>query len=161
MRSPHPGVPMRRLIPFLLLLLPVPARAAAFDSKAPDATIEHAMKEMQVPGAAVVIVKDDKVIYLKGFGVREKGKSETVTEDTVFPIASCSKAFTATLIAMLVSDDKLKWDDRVHDHLDYFRLSDEAADHEVTLRDLLCHRTGMPRHDMLCAGFETGASEPA
>ena len=54
----------------------------------------------------------------------------------------------STLVAMLADDGKLKWDDKVHDHLDYFRLADEAADREVTLRDLLCHRTGMPRHDL-------------
>jgi CubicO group peptidase (beta-lactamase class C family) len=150
---------MRRLIPFLLLLIPAPARAADFDEKAFEAAVEHAMKEMNVPGAAVVVVKDDKVIFLKGFGVRERGKPEAVSPDTVFPIASCSKAFTSTLVAMLADGGKLRFDDKVHDHLDYFRLSDELADHEVTLRDLLCHRTGMPRHDMLWAGFETGDSE--
>ena len=62
------------------------------------------------------------------FGVREKGHSEKVTEHTVFPVASCSKAFTATLIAMLADEGKLKWDDKVREHLDYFRLSDELAD---------------------------------
>jgi CubicO group peptidase (beta-lactamase class C family) len=150
---------MRNLPLLLLLLLPAPARAADFDEKAFGAAVERAMKEMRVPGAAVVVVKGDDIIYLKGFGVREKGKSEAVTPDTVFPIASCTKAFTATLVAMLADDGKLKFDDKVHDHLDYFRLSDELADREVTLRDLLCHRTGMPRHDMLWAGFENGDSE--
>lgn len=149
---------MRRIALLLLLLVAPPTRAADFDPKPIDAVVEKAMKEFRVPGAAVVVVRDDEVIYLKGFGVREKGQPHEVTPDTVFAIASCTKAFTATLIAMLVDEGKLKWDDKVHDHLDYFRLSDELADREVTLRDLLCHRTGMPRHDLLWGGMD-GTSE--
>lgn len=144
---------------FALLLAPAPVRAAEFDPKALDAVVEKALKEFDAPGASVVVVKDGEVIYLKGFGVREKGKPEKVTPDTVFPIASCSKAFTATALAMLADDGKLKWDDKVRDHLDYFRLSDELAEREVTIRDLLCHRTGMPRHDMLWAGLSTDSAE--
>lgn len=151
---------MRRYVLLLaLLFVPYPLRAAEFDSKPLDAVVEKALKEFNAPGAAVVIVKDGEVIYLKGFGVREKGKPEKVTPDTVFAIASCTKAFTSTLVAMLVDDGKLKWDDKVRDHLEYFRLSDELADREVTIRDLLCHRTGMPRHDALWAGELNGDSE--
>lgn len=138
---------------------PAKARAADLDPKPIDAVVEKALKEFQAPGCAVVVVKDGAVVYLKGFGVREKGKEDKVTPDTVFPIASCSKAFTATLVAMLSEDGKLKWDDKVRDHLDYFRLSDELADRDVTLRDLLCHRTGMPRHDMLLGGRDTDTAE--
>jgi CubicO group peptidase (beta-lactamase class C family) len=141
---------MRRIaVLFALLFAPAQLHAADFDPKPIDEVVEKAMKEFGVPGASVVIVRDGEVIYLKGFGVREKGKDEKVTPDTVFPIASCTKAFTATALAMLDEEGKLKWDDKVREHLDYFRLSDELADREVTLRDLLCHRTGMPRHDML------------
>ena len=129
---------------FALLLAPAPARAAEFDPKPIDELVERAISEFRVPGAAVVVVRDDHVVHLKGFGVREQGSAERVTPDTVFAVASCTKAFTATLVAMLADEGKLKWDDKVHDHLDYFRLSDPAADREVTLRDLLCHRTGMP-----------------
>jgi CubicO group peptidase (beta-lactamase class C family) len=151
---------MRRyVLLFALLLAPAPAPAAEFDPKPIDEVVEKAMKEFGVPGASVVIVRDGEVIYLKGFGVREKGKPEKVTPGTVFPIASCSKAFTATALAMLEDEGKLKWDDKVHDHLDYFRLSDELADREVTLRDLLCHRTGMPRHDMLWAGLSDDSAD--
>src|SRR5438034_4233774 len=91
---------------FALLLVAPSARAAEFDPKPIDDIVEKALKEFDAPGAAVVIVKDGEVIYLKGFGVREKGKSEKVTPDTVFPIASCSKAFTATALAMLADDGK-------------------------------------------------------
>jgi CubicO group peptidase (beta-lactamase class C family) len=151
---------MRRyVLLFAFLFVPQPARAAEFDPKPIDAVVEKALKEFNAPGAAVVIIRDGEIIYLKGFGVREKGKPEKVTPDTVFPIASCSKAFTATAVAALADEGKLKWDDKVRDHLDYFRLSDELADRDVTLRDLLCHRTGMPRHDMLWAGLNTDSGE--
>jgi|GEM_PF-73260 len=152
------------LRPFLSSVLFVafviaPVRGADIDSAAIDTLVGDTMKAFDVPGAAVVIVKDDKVIYLMGFGVREKGKSEPVTPDTVFAIASCSKAFTATGVAMLVADGKMGWDDPARKHLDWFRLPDAAADREVTIRDLLCHRTGMPRHDMLWAGTANSAED--
>jgi CubicO group peptidase (beta-lactamase class C family) len=144
---------------FALLFTPATLQAADFDPKAIDEVVEKSLKEFSAPGAAVVIVKDGEVVYLKGFGVREKGKDEKVTPDTVFAIASCSKAFTATAVAMLADEGKLKWDDKVRDHLDFFRLSDELADRDVTLRDLLCHRTGMPRHDMLWSGLSSDSAE--
>ena len=134
-----------------LLACTLPLHAAELEPAALDTLVADAMKAFEVPGAAVAIVKDDKVVYLKGFGVRKLGEKEPVTEDTVFAIASCSKAFTATAIAMLVADGKMNWDDPVRKHVDWFRLSDPSADRDVTIRDLLCHRTGMPRHDMLWA----------
>lgn len=143
----------------LLFLAPTRLNAAEFDPKPVDEVVEKALKEFDAPGAAVVIVKGGEVVYLKGFGVREKGKGDKVTPDTVFPIASCSKAFTATALAMMADDGKLKWDDKARDHLDYFRLSDELADRDVTVRDLLCHRTGMPRHDMLWSGLSTDSGD--
>jgi CubicO group peptidase (beta-lactamase class C family) len=150
---------MRTLVLLAFLLVPAPLHAAEFDSAQLEAVIERGMKDMNVPGAAVVVVKDDKIVYLKAFGVREQGKPEKATPDTVFAIASCTKAFTSTLIAMLADDGRLKWDDKVREHLNYFRLADELADREVTLRDLLSHRTGMPRHDMLWAGQDTDSGE--
>jgi CubicO group peptidase (beta-lactamase class C family) len=135
----------RYVLLLALLILLQPLRAAEFDPQPIDAVVEQALAQSGAPGAAVVIVKDGEVIYLKGFGVRERGRPEPVTPDTVFAIASCTKAFTTTVLAMLVDEGKLKWDDKVHQHLDYFRLTDELADREVTIRDLLCHRTGMPR----------------
>lgn len=124
-----------------------------------EALIPKLMSELRVPGAAVVIVQNDKVVFLKGYGVRDAGEKEAVTPDTLFPIASCSKAFTATLLAKLIDEGKLTWDDPVRNHLDYFRLADPLADQEVTLRDLLSHRTGMPRHDGLWASQGSTATE--
>jgi CubicO group peptidase (beta-lactamase class C family) len=150
--------PPKRILVALALVLACPRPAAAdepLDAKAIDAAVEAALKAFDAPGAAVVVVKDDKVVHLKGYGVRRLGGDAPVTPDTVFPIASCSKPFTAALLAQLVDEGKLKWDDRVSDHLELFRLSDPLADREVTFRDLLSHRTGMPRHDFLWAGNTT------
>lgn len=107
------------------------------------------MTQWQAPGLAAVIVRDDRVLFMKGFGLRELGKPEPVTPSTVFPLASCSKSFTALALAMLVDDGKIAWDDPVRRHLPYFHLADPSADAAVTLRDLLCHRTGVAGHDAL------------
>lgn len=135
------------------------ANADDFDPKPLDELVAKAMTAFHVPGAAVVVVKDDKVVYLRGFGVKKQGEDDKVTPETVFAIASCSKAFTGTAAAMLVADGKLGWDDLVRKHLPNFRLADESADREVTVRDLLCHRTGMPRHDMLWSGGSEDSPE--
>jgi CubicO group peptidase (beta-lactamase class C family) len=128
---------------------PTPAAAHAFDPKPIDTLIEEALKFWDVPGCSVVIVHDGKVIYLKGFGVRKLGGQEPVTADTIFPYSSCSKAFVTLAIAMLVDEGKMGWDDPVRKHLANFRLADPLADANVTLRDLLCHRTGVAGHDLL------------
>ncbi len=120
----------------------------AKDPAALDALVQAAMEAFRIPGASVAIVQGDEVIYLKGFGVREIGKDAPVTPDTLFAIASTTKAFTATTVAMLVEDGKMAWDDPVRKHVPFFRLSDPLADANVTLRDLLCHRTGISRHDL-------------
>jgi CubicO group peptidase (beta-lactamase class C family) len=135
------------------------ARGQSFDTTAVDAIVQDAMKAWQVPGAAVVIVKGDQVVYLKGHGIRELGGDKPVTPETLFAIASTSKAFTTTAIAMLADDGKLNWDDPVHKHLDFFRLSDPLADGNVTLRDLVTHRTGLSRHDLLWIGAPWGREE--
>ena len=111
--------------------------------------VQQALDHWQVPGAALAIIHDDKLVYLQGFGVKEKGLPAPVTPDTVFPIASCSKTLTVTLIAMLVEDGKIWWDDPVRKHLPWFRLADPLADWNVTIRDLLTHRTGLGKHEPL------------
>ncbi len=115
----------------------------------PARHIEDARRAWNVPGVAVAIVKDDQIVYLAGHGLRELGKPEPITPHTTFQIASTTKAFTTTALAILADDGKLTLDDPVRKHLDYFRLSDPHADALVTLRDLVTHRTGLPRHDTL------------
>jgi CubicO group peptidase (beta-lactamase class C family) len=132
-----------------LLGLVLLAPAAPPDAAAYDAVLDDALKAWRAPGIAAAVVRDDEVIYLHGAGVRELGGKEPVTPDTLFGIGSLTKAFTATAIAQLVDDGAMDWDDPVRKHLPTFRLSDPLADRDVTIRDLLCHRTGLARHDLL------------
>jgi CubicO group peptidase (beta-lactamase class C family) len=134
---------------FLLCLLSLSALAADLDSGALDSLIESVRKAYQAPGVAVAIVHNDAAIYAKGFGVRKLGESSPVTADTRFAIGSTSKAFTTAAMGMLVDDGKMAWDDPVRKHVPFFRLSDPLADANVTMRDIVCHRTGLSRHDLL------------
>lgn len=121
----------------------LPARAQAADPlRGLDAYIEQAMREWEVPGLAVAIVRNDSVIYAKGFGVRQLGRPERVDENTVFAVASNTKAVTATALGMLVSEGKLRWDDPATKHLPWFQLHDPWATRQLTVRDLLGHHAG-------------------
>lgn len=104
------------------------------------------MKKTGVPGLAVAVVHRDEVAFLRGFGVRQAGQDEPVDADTVFQLASVSKPLATTVLAALVGEGVIGWDDRVIDHDPGFRLYDPWATREVTLRDLLCHRSGLPDH---------------
>ncbi len=108
-----------------------------------DQYVAKAMQEFDTPGLAVAIVKDDKVVFSKGYGVRKIGESASVDENTLFAIGSTSKAFTAALIGCLVDQGKMSWDGKVTDYLSWFQLYDPYVTREVTIRDLLTHRTGL------------------
>lgn len=114
-----------------------------------DTLVRTALQAWDVPGVAVGIVWKGEIVYLKGHGIRSLADSEPVTPDTLFPMASCTKAFTTTVLAMLADEGKLTWDDPVSKHLPSFRLNDPLANREVRLRDLVCHRTGLANHDWL------------
>ncbi|MFL5327344.1 MAG: serine hydrolase [Gemmataceae bacterium] len=139
----------RHLSVIVTLLLVTPLRAGSFEEAEADTLVRNALKAWDVPGAAVVVVSRDRVLYLKGHGVKELGKPAPVDPDTVFPLASCSKAFTSVLISQLADEGKLTWDDSVRKHLPDFHLSDPVADAGVALRDLMCHRTGVAQHDFV------------
>jgi CubicO group peptidase (beta-lactamase class C family) len=125
-----------------------------------DAYILKAMKDWELPGLAVAIVKDDKVVLAKGYGVREVGKNEPVDGNTLFAIGSNTKAFTATALALLVQDKKISWDDRATDHLKGFQLYDPYVTREITVRDLLSHRSGLGRRgDLLWYGQDFSRDE--
>lgn len=113
------------------------------------ALVTQGLETMGVEGAAVVIVQDGEVLLCDGYGLADKEKQVPMTGDTVLPIASSSKAFTATCAAMTVDDGKLDLDKPVRDYLPEFGLYDPIASNSATTRDLLCHRTGMPRHDLM------------
>jgi CubicO group peptidase (beta-lactamase class C family) len=108
-----------------------------------ESYIQQAMKDWKMPGFAAAIVKNDSVIFSKGFGVRDIRTNEPVDENTNFMIASCSKAFTTASIARLVDQGKIKWDDPVIKYLPYFHMYDPWVTKEITIRDLVTHRSGL------------------
>ncbi|MGZ8293027.1 MAG: serine hydrolase [Telluria sp.] len=119
---------------------PAVAQASAYDLAA---DVNRALATFDVPGIAIAIVKDGKVIAAQGFGVRKLGEPAPVDGKTIFEIASNSKAFTAAALAMLVDEGKLAWDDPVIKHLPDFRMYDSYVTAEMTVRDLLVHRSGL------------------
>ncbi len=120
-----------------------PLFAAAAPPKQFDARVEAVMKASDVPGAAVAIVENGRVTLARGYGIRRLGSPESVDADTLFQIGSTTKAFTAAGLAILVEEGRLGWDDRVIDHLPGFRLYDPWVTREITVRDLLVHRSGL------------------
>ncbi len=108
-----------------------------------DGYVEKVRKTWDVPGIAVAVVKDGKVVLAKGYGTRKKGENLPVTPYTLFGIASNTKAFTAAALAILVDEGKLKWDDPVIEHLPPFRMYDPYVTREITVTDLITHRSGL------------------
>lgn len=121
--------------------------------------VETMLIEWEVPGAAVAIVKDGKVIFVEGFGYRDVEKKLKVTKDTLFAIGSCSKAFTATILGILVDEGKLEWDKPVRDYLPSFKLYDKVASEQMTPVDLVTHRSGLARHDLVWYGSSATREE--
>lgn len=154
---------MRKLLALLLIGLigisPLAAPATAVpapEAVAPaaalaglDEFVAGAMKDWKVPGVAVAVVKDGQVILSKGYGTRDADKQLPVTPKTLFAIGSITKSFTVTALGMLADDGKLDWDKPVREYLPEFRLYDSVASDHMTPRDLVTHRSGLPRHDAL------------
>lgn len=120
-----------------------PTTAATAPGYNLEADVNRVLKTFDVPGIAIAVVKDGKVVVTQGFGVRKLGDPTPVDGKTLFEIASNSKAFTAAGLAMLVDQGKLKWDDPVIKHLPDFRMYDAYVTAEMTVRDLLTHRSGL------------------
>lgn len=108
-----------------------------------DGLFKRALQDFNVPGMAIAIVKDNELVLAKGYGVRKAGSDQLVDENTSFAIASNTKAFTAAALAILVDEGKIKWSDKVRDYLPYFELYSPYVSEEFTIRDLLCHRSGL------------------
>jgi len=121
-------------------------------------TLTHEwLKKTGVPGLAIAVVYKDQVVYLKGFGVRETGKSDGVDPDTVFQLASVSKPIASTVIAGVIGDGRVKWDDPISKHDPSFQMNSPSVTQEVTLRDMFSHRSGLPDHagdDLEDLGFD-------
>ena len=128
---------------FLFIIANVVAQEPpSFIKDSLDIYVERSLTEWQIPGVAVCVVKDGKVVVMKGYGVKEMGTNNKVDENTLFMIGSNSKAFTATALAMLATDKKLSLDSPVIKYLPDFKLYDPWVTKEANIRDLLCHRLG-------------------
>ena len=151
--SPHRRLSRAAVTAAVLALILVQAASPAFAAVPQralpgvppdiDATVARAMKAFEVPGLALAIVKDGKVVLAKGYGMRTLGQPATVDAKTLFGIASNSKVFTATALGLLVEEGKVAWDAPVVDYLPWFMMSDPYVTRELTVRDLLVHRSGL------------------
>jgi CubicO group peptidase (beta-lactamase class C family) len=110
--------------------------------------VEQAMASWQIPGVALAVVQGDEVLHLRGYGFRDVEGQKPMTPDTRCAIASMTKAFTSMGVALLVDDGKAAWDEPVRTYLPSFKLSDPYISDHITLRDMLSHRSGLPRHDL-------------
>ncbi|HEX5072973.1 MAG TPA: serine hydrolase [Gemmatimonadaceae bacterium] len=124
-------------------------KPAAADLRSFDAYAAKAMKDWKVPGMAIAIVRNDSVVFAKGYGVRKVGDPTPVDPHTVFAIGSSTKAFTSATVAMLVDDGKMKWDAPLTTYLPGFQMYDPYAARELTVRDALSHRSGLARGDFM------------
>jgi CubicO group peptidase (beta-lactamase class C family) len=131
------------MLPLTLLLIPLALRAQPSLPHDLDSFVERVRKQFEVPGISLTIVKDGKILLAKGYGVRKMGSPDQVDAGTAFAIASNTKAFTATALGILVEEGKLEWDAPVIRYLPWFRLSDPYVTAELTVRDLLVHRSGL------------------
>ena len=147
---------MRRLRPFLaaalvVMGLAVPGNEANGETGLPDdlaPLVRRLMARDQIPGVAVGVVERGHLAFARGFGYRDVDKHLPVTPDTLFALGSCSKAFTATAIALLADEGRVALDTPVRRYLPDFSLQDPVASATLTPRDLLTHKSGLPRHDL-------------
>ncbi|UCG87750.1 MAG: serine hydrolase [Gemmatimonadota bacterium] len=135
----------------------VPAQAQSLEGI--DEVIETAMAGWQVPGLAIAVIRDGDVLLAKGYGYRDVERQLPVTENTLFAIGSNSKSFTVTVLGMLVDEGKLDWDEPVQTYMPDFQLYDDVATEHMTARDLVTHRSGLPRHDGLWYGSDLSRYE--
>jgi CubicO group peptidase (beta-lactamase class C family) len=120
-----------------------------------DTAFARVLKTWKAPGFAVAVVEKNKIVYAKGFGYRDLEKKLPVTPNTLFAIGSCTKAFTASLVGLLQQDGKLDIDKPAHQYLPELNFYSEELTNNVTLRDMMSHRTGLPRHDYSWYLFST------
>ena len=129
-----------------------PDSIATEDSAAFDQKITNAMAGWQIPGLAIVVVRDGKTVLMKGYGTRQHGRAQEIDEETYLQIASNSKAFAAYTIGMLVDDGKLNWDDSVKKHIPELSLPDPFVEKNISIDDLLSHRSGLT--EVALGGFQ-------
>ncbi len=133
---------MKKYVVFLMLAL-VGQVNAQLSAEKIDEVVARTLKTFDVPGIAVAVVKDGKVVHAKGYGLRSIATNQKVDENTLFGIASNSKAFTTAALAILVDEGKIKWDDPVKKYIPEFKMYNDYVTNEFTIRDLLTHRSGL------------------
>ena len=152
LRPPRPLQPLALII-FGLLLCALTVRAQEPDVSKKlegfDAYMDQLLKDWNAPGIGVGIVINDKLVFAKGYGYRDYGRKLPFTPTTLCPIASNSKLFTAVAAGMLVEQGKLTWDKPVRDAVPTIQFYNDQLNNNVTLRDMLSHRTGVTRHDLI------------
>jgi CubicO group peptidase (beta-lactamase class C family) len=124
-----------------------------------DETVAKGLAQLKVPGAAIAIVKDKEIIFSKGFGFRDVDGKLPMTADTLMAIGSSTKAFTAFTLGTLVDQGRVEWDKPVRNYIPWFRLYDAQAGERLTPRDLVTHRSGLPRHDLVWYNNRTATRE--
>lgn len=124
-----------------------------------DAYVAKAARDWNVPGLAIAVVHRGQLLFAKGYGVREIGTAEAVDTQTIFAIASTTKAITAAALGMLVDEGKVRWDDPVTKFVPTFQMFDPWATRETTVRDLITHRAGLPNADYLWTGGDLSRAE--
>ena len=124
-----------------------------------DTLVARVLREWHAPGVAIAVVEKNKLVYAGGFGYRDVEKKLPVTQHTLFAIGSCTKAFTASMLGMLVKDGKIDIDKPVRNYLPELKFYNDYLNDHVTLRDMMCHRTGLPRHDLSWYGSSASRSE--
>jgi CubicO group peptidase (beta-lactamase class C family) len=144
--------PFRHITAALVIGLISPAAAQQGPLRGFDAYTAAALKAWDAPGLAVAVIRNDSLVLARGYGVRELGKPGAVTANTIFAVGSTTKAFTSALLGTLVDAGKLAWDDPVTKHYPGFQLYDPYVTREITIRDLLTHRSGLSRGDRLWSG---------
>jgi CubicO group peptidase (beta-lactamase class C family) len=137
------------MVRILVLLTLASAMAEGQKLNGFDDFAAQALRDFKCDGFAIAIVQDGKVILSKGYGLRDVKKNLPVTEKTLFPIGSITDSFTVTALGVLADQGKLDWDKPVRDYLPEFRLWDPVATDHMTARDLVTHRSGLPRHDLM------------
>ncbi len=163
--TPHGRIRSRRRAPgfaLLGLVIAISPASLAGDDRGPDAValakqslagydsfVNEAIKAWEVPGVAIAIVKDGEVVLAEGFGLRDVAGKLPVTSKTLFAIGSCTKAFTTFVMGTLVDEGKLEWDKPLRSYAPEIQLHDRAASELLSPRDLVTHRSGLPRHDLV------------
>ena len=145
--------------PFELSRAADPAAKAKKALEGFDEVVAKGLALLKVPGAAIIVVKDKEVVFSKGFGFRDVENKLPMTADTILAIGSSTKAFTAFTLGTLVDQGKVEWDKPVRNYIPWFRLYDAQAGERLTPRDLVTHRSGLPRHDLVWYNNHTSSRE--